>query len=205
MGRSVPKVFQKTAQRIFPCFRLFFVFCFLLHHKLIMRLSCIVLIVSLAACQTTVPVPGKRSNPQSDTTDSIHNQTGQNDGNPTPSSQSMLNQTHTQSSQANGSGESGKNKQEQTIKITSVPRIETQAGWPEIIYLVFSFLLVAVGGFQVWLLCRTLLFTRRQSHEMKRQRVYMRFQWKAMQDQVGKMERQLVEMSQQTSVMTPGP
>jgi hypothetical protein len=54
----------------------------------------------------------------------------------------------------------------------------------------FTFLLAITSGFQVWLLCRTLTFVRRQTHEMKRQRVTMGGQLKVMQGQLAAMERQ---------------
>jgi hypothetical protein len=44
--------------------------------------------------------------------------------------------------------------------------------------------LAIVGIFQAVLLCKTLKFVGRQTHEMKRQRSVMHLQWKALKDQV---------------------
>jgi hypothetical protein len=54
----------------------------------------------------------------------------------------------------------------------------------------FNPLLVVTSGFQVWLLCKTLMFVRRQTHEMKCQRIVMRRQLSTMQGQLSIMERQ---------------
>jgi hypothetical protein len=40
----------------------------------------------------------------------------------------------------------------------------------------FNFFLLVTSGLQVWLLCKTLTFIRRQTHEMKKQRVTMQAQ-----------------------------
>ena len=82
-------------------------------------------------------------------------------------------------------------KQQQPIKISEVPPITVRTGPSDIIYLVFSGLLVLVGVLQVWLLCRTTVFVRRQAHEAKRQRVTMGAQLTVMRGQLTKMEESL--------------
>jgi hypothetical protein len=58
----------------------------------------------------------------------------------------------------------------------------------------FNLLLAVTSGFQAWLLCRTLNFVRRQTHEMKRQRATMGNQLKMMKGQLTEMERQTLHL-----------
>jgi hypothetical protein len=53
----------------------------------------------------------------------------------------------------------------------------------------FSLLLAVVGALQVWLLCRTLGWIRRQATQMKRQAGFMRLQWRTMTGQLKEMEK----------------
>jgi len=54
---------------------------------------------------------------------------------------------------------------------------------------------------QVTIYCRQAKIMTRQAHEMKRQRGYMRLQWKAVGEQARLMTRQLTEMGEQTGVL----
>lgn len=66
-----------------------------------------------------------------------------------------------------------------SVSVARLPKRDL-ADWA---YLGFNFFVVIVGGLQVWLLCRTLLFVRRQTHEMRKQRVAMWHQLREMRAQ----------------------
>lgn len=70
--------------------------------------------------------------------------------------------------------------------------INTRRDWADWGTWLFTCLLAITSMLQVWLLCRTLVFARRQTHEIKRQRSYMRLQWKAMRDQINLAEKQFL-------------
>lgn len=157
-------------------------------------LSIIIGLAVLAAVVQAVP-PTPRQTPDSPTSTS---KGGQNNTNP-----------------KNGPAEPGSsaiNKQEQTknhneprkqqteadtqhsVTIRELPpvTVNSRRDWADWGTWFFTFLLVITSALQVWLLCRTLAFVRRQTHEIKRQRGFMRLQWKAMQGQIDLAERQFL-------------
>jgi hypothetical protein len=155
-------------------------------------------IALLVSHQTALPAPRQSSDPHAGATQSVQHKASSKDA-PAAKPPPPLDPAAAPADQGHGSRKDESNKPEQSVKITEVPPVTVRTGKGDIFYVVFSALLLIVSGLQAWLLCRTLIFVRRQSHEMTRQRRYMRFQWKSMQEQVGKMEEQLTEMERQTA------
>ncbi|HME32028.1 MAG TPA: hypothetical protein VKG65_04685 [Terriglobales bacterium] len=123
------------------------------------------------------------------------NQNASSEKAPSAQSSPTPNPAASQGNEGSNGAKGANNEPQQRVKISELPPITVRTGKGDIIYLVFSGLLVIVGGLQVWLLFRTLIFVRRQAHEMKRQRAFMRLQWKSMQEQAKLMEGQLSAMT----------
>ncbi len=93
---------------------------------------------------------------------------------------------------------------EHQVGITKLPAVTVNpprrdlADWA---YLAFSGLLVIVGFLQILLLCWTLKFVRKQTHEMHRQRLVMGSQLSAIQKQVAEMVAQREVMAGQLGAM----
>jgi hypothetical protein len=92
---------------------------------------------------------------------------------------------------------------EHSVTVSKLPTVTVatpKRDWADWGYWAFSLFLVIVGVLQVALLWWTLGVVRRQAHEMKRQRSYMRLQWKAMGLQAAHMEGQLSEMQKSREI-----
>lgn len=134
----------------------------------------LLLTVLLAVMQASPPVPRQTANGPANASkriqkDATNNKT-QAAATPAPVEPQSTNHNKEAS---NGQG---KENTEHSIRITELPPVtipSPKKDWVDWGTWGFNFFLVVTSGFQVWLLCRTLIFIRRQTHEMKRQRVTM--------------------------------
>jgi hypothetical protein len=153
----------------------------------------LVLAALLAFFQSSVPPPRQSTNAHTGERQAVNDKASSNKA-PTRQQSPVANAGASAVNENAGKPEAADKKQQQPVKISEIPPITVRTGRGDIVYLVFSGLLVVVGWLQVWLLLRTLVFVRRQAHEMKRQRGFMRLQWKSMREQAALMESQLSEM-----------
>jgi hypothetical protein len=86
-----------------------------------------------------------------------------------------------------------------TIRELPPVTINSRRDWADWGTWLFTFLLAVTGGFQVWLLCRTLAFSRRQTIEMQKQRNYMGLQWNQMVE-AGKQTERIIAQMKETEV-----
>ena len=145
----------------------------------------IVLAVILAVMQAFLPVPRQASDSSAGASKNVQNQPGSEQADP-KHSPAPVNADQPQGHDANTDKKTKENGQ-QSVKITepiTVDVVRPQTTWTDRGVWFFNLCLAVTSALQVWLLCRTLAFIRRQTHEMKRQRITMREQLKAMQGQL---------------------
>lgn len=126
--------------------------------------------VLLAIMQTLPPVPRKAADNAAGSRQHIENQSSPQKA-PSPSSSSPINAEAANRNKAKGDSIRAEDA-EQPIRITELPPVSVRPAkrdWADWGYWVFSGLLVIVGGFQVWLLLRTLRAIGRQADLMETQ------------------------------------
>jgi hypothetical protein len=122
--------------------------------------------VIFAVMQTAVPVPRKAAdNPTQVNTQSKSNSAPGQKGVPAPTSTKRDSNGPT----ANDSIQQGQNDAQHTVRISKLPPISVARDWADWGVWVFSLLLVIVGGFQVWLLYKTLGSISIQADQMEAQ------------------------------------
>jgi hypothetical protein len=152
--------------KVFPCFRAFFVFCFTFHHMYIVRPLVLALIfISLNAQGIGQQ---RKVKPQA-----AANEGQQRTDNQNPQPQVII------QSQPNQQPASGDRKQH---------RFPLSPEWVTAISTVLIFFATSIYAIVSYCILGRM---GHQAHEMKRQRAYMRLQWKAMRDQVDYMRREL--------------
>jgi hypothetical protein len=155
-----------------------------------------VLAALIAITQATTPVPRKTSDGSASAGNSIQSNPAhdkEKSTSPKPHDQCAAPQSDKQSTD----GQRAENT-EQSIRVTKLPSVTVDSprrDWADWGMWTFNLLLAVTSGFQVWLLCKTLTFASRQTHEMKRQRIFMGGQLKT-------MAAQLAEMSVQSGILT---
>ncbi len=156
------------------------------------------LAVLLVITQATTPAPRQAADSAAGTSKSIQADSTDNQAKTSKTDAAI------KSESANNDEKSSDRKRsentEQSVRVTEFPTVTVAPNgkdWMDYALWAFNFLLAVTSGFQVWLLCKTLTFVSRQTHEMKRQRIFMGGQLKAMQAQIGQMQ----ESGRQTDIM----
>jgi hypothetical protein len=151
----------------------------------------------LSIMQAALPVP--RQTPNSSTQTSADTkkkaETTQTKSLPAPASV----ETDGNGPSKENSAQQHHNDAEHSVRITELPPVtipNSRRDWADWGTWAFNLLLFVTSGLQVWLLCKTLIFIRRQSHEMKRQRVTMGSQLKVMSDQFEEMASQTIKLKE---------
>jgi hypothetical protein len=160
----------------------------------------LILTMLLTVGQASSPVP--RQTPDSATNASNGNQKDTNSPNgPTNQTPASIDKQ----AQTTNHNEPTEKQNEADIQHSVVVRefppvtINSRRDWADWGAWFFTFLLAVTSALQVWLLCRTLIFARRQTHEIKRQRSYMRLQWVQMIE-AGKQTERVITQSKENEV-----
>jgi hypothetical protein len=151
----------------------------------------VVIAVLLAVMQAAPPIPRQTANSPTDTSKGIQNKTSNNQKGTGDAPTTIKSQPAT-TNQSNRD-EHGEENTKHSIRVTELPAVTVSTprrDWADWGTWGFNFLLALTGGFQVWLLCRTMRFVQRQTHEMTRQRITMGRQFRVMQNQVDEMAAQ---------------
>jgi hypothetical protein len=118
----------------------------------------------LAIAQAPVPVTGQASDHPTNASNDIQSDSNANKKPPAPPP--VIQPIQPTKEQYDGSTEAGKNNP-QPITIRELPSVSVTKDWADKSYWLFSGLLVVVGGFQMFLLWRTLAAIKRQAELMK--------------------------------------
>jgi len=128
------------------------------------------LTVLLTIVQATPPVP--RQAPDTSTQSSQAIQKNRKAKHKPANTNSSLLDTNTPKGDEDKSKEVKTENTEQTVGISKLPSVTitpTQRDWADWAYWLFNFFLVAVGGFQVYLVWRTLKAVQRQANSLEKQ------------------------------------
>ncbi|HLV95735.1 MAG TPA: hypothetical protein VKS44_11130 [Candidatus Acidoferrales bacterium] len=153
----------------------------------------LILTVLLSVVQAGSPAPRQASNSCTSARAGDQRQTKKKNE-PSNGSPSAINQNQSCGTDS-GAKTNGNDNTEHSVAISNLPPVTINGprrDWADWGTWLFAALLAVTSLLQVWLLRRTLIFARRQTHEIKRQRSYMRLQWKAMRDQIESADKQFL-------------
>jgi hypothetical protein len=150
--------------------------------------------VILVVMQTGPPVPRQTPDSPTRAATNVHVQSKRSQALLLPSPATT--QTNSNRPAESDSGKQGQQDAEHSVVISKLPAVALDApkrDWADWGTWGFNGLLVAVGVFQVFLLFWTLRFIRKQTLEMRRQRVLMRKQWREMSQQTASLKEYVDE------------
>ena len=161
-----------------------------------MKLFILTMLLSIA--QTSPPTPRQTPDSATSASQTSNNQASRKQQ-PTDSS-SITSKEQPPTTNGNRGDQTDKNTNN-PIRIGELPpvTISSRRDWADWGTWFFTLLLAVTSALQVWLLCRTLIFARRQTHEIKRQRSYMRLQWVQMIE-AGKQTKEIIAQMKETEV-----
>jgi len=157
-------------------------------------MKALALTMLLAVVQTAPPIPRKTADNPAQASANIQNKSAADQTKPLPSPSPV--KTDSNGPSKSDSGEQHSKNDRDTVIVRQLPPVTINTArrdWADWGTWGFNLLLVAVGAFQVTLLCWTLRVIRVQAMEMKRQRGWMQRQWGEMSQQTRSLKEYVDE------------